>query len=144
MAKTKAKPKSKTVWRKSPPALIAAFDRALPTNRDVERRKMFGYPAVFARGKMASGLWQEFVIVRLPEDQRAEIAARHGARPFEPSPGRRMKEYVVLPDDIVADAPLFSSWIARAVDYASSLGGAPKKAKPRPPEGGARPRRRNR
>jgi len=36
-------------WRKSPPELIAVFDAALPDDRRVQRRSMFGYPRSPAR-----------------------------------------------------------------------------------------------
>ena len=62
-------------WRKSPPALIAAFDAALPDDPHVERRKMFGYPAAFAHGHLSTGLHQETLMVRLGEAQRAKLLA---------------------------------------------------------------------
>ena len=131
MAKTKAKPKSKTVWRKSPPALIAAFDRALPQGPGIEKRKMFGYPAVFSGGKLASGLWQEFVVAKLGEADRENAMTRHGATPFEPMPGRRMREYVVLPERIFAYPAALRDWIAKAVVYAASSTPAASKTKTR-------------
>ena len=51
-------------WRKSSPELIAAFDAALPDDRRVQRRKMFGYPCAFTGGNMFTGLHQENLIVR--------------------------------------------------------------------------------
>src|SRR5438046_4701621 len=38
-------------WRKSPPELIATFERVVPAG-GAERRLMFGYPAAFVNGKM--------------------------------------------------------------------------------------------
>jgi TfoX/Sxy family transcriptional regulator of competence genes len=121
--------KAKTVWRKAPPELIAAFDRALPQGPGIEKRKMFGYPAVFSGGKLASGLWQEFVVAKLGEADRENAMARHGAAPFEPMPGRRMREYVVLPERIVADPAALRDWIAKAVVYAASSAPATRKAR---------------
>jgi len=111
-------------WRKSPPALMAAFAAALPNDPRVERRQMFGYPAAFAAGKMATGCWQEFIVAKLPESDRQVLIERHGASVFEPMPGRRMKEYVVMPSAIVGDAKALSNWLAKAVAYAATTASA--------------------
>lgn len=121
-------------WRKSPPALIAAFDAATPRDKRVEKRKMFGYPAFFAAGKMAAGCWQEFVVAKLPERDRDHLIASAGALPFEPMPGRRMKEYVVLPQAIVESPRVFANWLAKAADYAAATAkSAPGKKTPKKP-----------
>ena len=83
-------------WTKSPVWLVEAFDAALPADASLERRQMFGYPAAFMGGNMATGLFKEQLIVRLPEDRRAELLAEPGSLPFEPMPGRQMKEYIVV------------------------------------------------
>ena len=108
-------------WRKSPPELIAAFDAALPDDRRVQRRSMFGYPCAFARGNMFTGLHQENLIVRLPEGERARLLRHPGASIFEPMPGRQMKEYVAVPPEIVEDGEALRGWMTTALDYASSL-----------------------
>ncbi|MBP6011457.1 MAG: TfoX/Sxy family protein [Alphaproteobacteria bacterium] len=107
-------------WRKSPPALIAAFDAALPDDASVERRKMFGYPAAFAHGHLFTGLHQESLMVRLGEAQRAALV-KSGGRPFEPMPGRTMREYVVVPDDIVANRRALATWLKRGLAHVASL-----------------------
>ena len=83
-------------FTKTPPEVIAAFDAASPSRADVQRKPMFGYPALFLRGNMFAGTFGPKIVVRLGEAERAK-AARGGATPFEPMPGRAMKEYVVLP-----------------------------------------------
>jgi TfoX/Sxy family transcriptional regulator of competence genes len=88
---------------------------------------MFGCPAYFTGGNLFAGVWQETVMLRLDEAGRAEVAAS-GGRPFEPMPGRPMKEYVALPPAMAADAGVTGTWVRRAAEYASSL---PPKQKPR-------------
>ena len=117
-------------WRKSPPALIAAFDAALPGDAQVERRKMFGYPAAFAHGHLFTGLHQESLMVRLGETQRAALM-KSGGRPFEPMPGRTMREYVVVPESIVGDRRALAMWLKRGLAYVSSL--PPKTARRKSP-----------
>lgn len=116
-------------WRKAPPALIALFDRALPSDGRIERRPMFGYPAAFVHGNLCAGLHQESFILRLPEADRERLRVDHGAQVFEPMAGRRMREYVVVPEALLADRPALGRWVARAVAYAASL--PPKRIKPK-------------
>src|SRR5712691_3591079 len=113
-------------WKKSSPALIELFSRVAP-GAPAEQRKMFGYPAAFVDGHMFIGLHQDDFILRLPEDARAELLEKKGARVFEPMPGRPMKEYVVAPAALIKDEGALRKWISRSLQYARSL--PPKKAK---------------
>lgn len=40
---------------------------------------------------------------------------------FVPMPGRPMKEYVVLPSDITADAVALDAWVDRAIAHVRTL-----------------------
>jgi len=108
-------------WKKSPPELIEAFGAVAGRYQDLELRKMFGYPAAFLGGNMATCLHEERWIVRLAEPDRAELLAREGAALFEPMPGRPMREYVVLPADVVADPDATAGWVERSIEHARTL-----------------------
>jgi TfoX/Sxy family transcriptional regulator of competence genes len=108
-------------WQKSPPALISLFDAALPAAPDVERRKMFGYPCAFVNGQMFSGLHENRVAIRLPVADHAAARLALGGDPFEPMPGRIMREYVAVPGDPLPDRSVLAHWVARAHAYAGSL-----------------------
>ncbi len=110
-------------WKPASDEWIKAFDAALPHN--VERRKMFGYPAAFVNGNMAAGLHQSGAILRLPETDRQALL-KAGGRTFEPMPGRPMREYIVAPADFLEKRDDLKKWLGRAVKYAGSL---PPKAK---------------
>jgi len=86
-------------WKKSPPELIAAFERAKPADPNVTSRPMFGYPALFLKGNMFAGTYQDKIIVRFGDDRT--IPGARTAKAFEPMPGRAMKEYVVVPEAVV-------------------------------------------
>ena len=101
---------------------MAAFPRA-------ELRKMFGYPAAFVNGNMMAGLFQDSMMLRLSAADRAKIRDDAGARPFEPAPGRVMREYVVVPDAIVKSEAELCKWLGNAFAYVSSLPAKPAKAK---------------
>ena len=87
---------------------------------------MFGYPCAFVNGNMFIGLHQKNMILRLSEEDREVMKSEHGAGPFEPTPGRAMKEYVSVPQAILGERGALDDWIGRSLDYASSL---PRKEK---------------
>jgi TfoX/Sxy family transcriptional regulator of competence genes len=107
-------------WRKSPEDLQERFREAVAGIDGLDERKMFGYPAGFIGGNMTTGLHQDAWIVRLPEEVReAQLAA--GWSTFEPMPGRPMREYLALPDEVMADAAEARAWVERAAAYVRTL-----------------------
>lgn len=108
-------------WTKSPQSLIDLFDKSVPSGTDISRRKMFGYPAAFANGNLFIGLHQNDFILRLSEKDRAQFSAEFGERTFEPMKGRPMREYVRLPEELLADARKRASWINLSLRYAETI-----------------------
>ena len=106
-------------WKKSPPELIAAFEKAKPSGPSVTARLMFGYPALFLNGNMFAGTYQDKVVVRFGEERT--IAGATTAKTFEPMPGRPMKEYVVVPDVVVKSPAKLRAWVDKAHAYAKKL-----------------------
>jgi TfoX/Sxy family transcriptional regulator of competence genes len=107
-------------FSKSPPELIERFAAVLDRYPDAVRRKMFGYPAAFVGGNMATGLFADQWVVRLPDDQ-VEPAKAAGARSFEPMPGKAMKAFVVIPAADVADDEALRGWVERGLAHAASM-----------------------
>jgi hypothetical protein len=103
------------------PASVARYRASLVAQPAAVERTMFGCPCAFVGGNMTAGLYGDDWFVRLPADERAELLATDGARPFEPMPGRPMREYVVLPPSIVADDEALATWLSRAVAFAMTL-----------------------
>jgi TfoX/Sxy family transcriptional regulator of competence genes len=112
-------------FEKSPPELVERFDTVAGRFPDAERRKMFGYPALFVGGNLVTSLFAAHWTVRLPDDARAELMALPGASDFEVMPGRTMRGYAVLPLDVVADDRRLDAWVRRAIDHGMTL--PPKK-----------------
>lgn len=117
-----------TPWRKATPEDVERFRAATEGIEGLEARKMFGYPAVFAGGNLVAGVYQDRVMMRLPE---AELQERldAGWAGFEPMPGRPMRGYVTLPAEVFADVQATRGWIERAAAYVRTL--PPKEPKPR-------------
>jgi TfoX/Sxy family transcriptional regulator of competence genes len=106
-------------WTKSPQGLIDLFTECLPDDARLERRKMFGYPAVFVHGNMCTGLFQDRVFARLSDADKAALPG--GGAYFEPMPGRPMKAYAVIPDEVVADETALAEVLAKAVALTAGL-----------------------
>jgi hypothetical protein len=118
-------------FEKSPPELVARFDAAAArftaggAGADgvppAERRKMFGYPALFVGGNLATGLFADTWMVRLAPADLAELLALPGAGPFSPMPGRSMRGYATLPPTVVANDAALAGWVARSLTFAGTL-----------------------
>jgi len=114
-------------FEKSPQWLVDLFDGQI-ADLPAARRLMFGYPAAFANGQLACGLFGDGMMVRLPDDERARLLALPGAKVFDPMGGRPMKEYALLPPDLLEDEEAVHGWMEKAVAYAATL----------PPKAGSR------
>jgi TfoX/Sxy family transcriptional regulator of competence genes len=113
-------------FRKSPPDLVERYLMVLSAFPEATARPMFGYPASFVGGNMATGLYEGDWYVRLPEDQRTELLALDGSKPLAPMPDRPMRAYAVLPQSVVADDQAVEGWVRRALAFTATL--PPKKA----------------
>ena len=107
-------------FAKSPAELVARFVEVLDRHPEAERRQMFGYPAAFVGGNMATGLFADKWMVRLPEAEIPSAKAR-GATDFEPMPGRPMKSFVAIPTADVGDDAAIKRWVERGLAHAASL-----------------------
>jgi TfoX/Sxy family transcriptional regulator of competence genes len=101
--------------------VIELFEAIRPSAPDVTVRSVFGQPAAFVRGNMFLGVFGDSVFLRLDEDDRKAAQQIPGAHLFEPMPGRAMREYVVLPADVLASSKTGGDWIDRSLRYATTL-----------------------
>jgi TfoX/Sxy family transcriptional regulator of competence genes len=107
-------------WKKSPQELIDLFASVMPGPLAVGR-KMFGYPAAFVNGNMFMGLFQEEMLLRLGESERADLLKIPGAKNFAPMPGRPMREYISVPPELIKNKAKLAAWIAKSLAYGQSL-----------------------
>ena len=108
-------------WQPAPPEHIRLFQEMLQAFPLIQMRQMFGYPCAFFRGQMFAGLFQDSFVLRLSPEDRAQFLQLTGTLPFEPMPGRPMKEYVVLPERLLTQKETLYCWLEKAFVYASSL-----------------------
>ena len=111
----------------APGEAVAAFEAATFGLPGAEPRKMFGYSCVFARGNMFAGLHEVGMVLRLPDEQRAEFLRLKGAEQFEPMPGRVMREYVIVPKVLLNAPDQLRVWVEKSLAYVLSLPAKPKK-----------------
>jgi hypothetical protein len=123
--KGQAKPETEAkaampVWKKAPPELVAFYKTLMVKYPRLEQRVMFGYPCSFSNGYMVTGLFADKMILKLSPADLPTFMALPGAAPFQPTPGRTMGTYVLVPEDIRTSIEL-ESWLQRALDYVDSL-----------------------
>lgn len=111
-------------------ATRAYFDSLVPDDPRVQVRPMFGNVGAFVNGNMFMGVLDEAVLVRLPEEARAELLSTEDASVPEPVPGRPMKEYVTIPATWREHPETARDWVRRSLDWAGRLPEKnPKKSK---------------
>jgi hypothetical protein len=106
---------------KSPPELIARFDVIAERHPEAQRRKMFGYPALFVGGNLVTGLFADRWMIRLSPDDLASMLAMPGGGPFEPMAGKAMKGYATVPVAVVEDDIAIDDWVGRAIAFGGTL-----------------------
>lgn len=102
-------------------AVVKLFLEAVKSVPDVDVKKMFGYPCAFLNGQMLTGVFADRMMVRFSEADRRELLLLPGARPFEPVPGRIMREYLEVPPQVMASLVDLERWMARGLGYVRTL-----------------------
>ena len=113
-------------WKKPSEKLIKLLQQAADSRSEVEKRKMFGCPCYFVGGNMAFGVFADTLFFRLDEKDRKTLSRNIG-KPFEPQPGRTMKEYLQIPGENTIDGKLLNELITKSVLYTAGI--PPKKKK---------------
>jgi TfoX/Sxy family transcriptional regulator of competence genes len=114
-------------WKPAPREAVAAFEASTSGLSGVEAKKMFGYSCVFAKGNMFAGLHEAGMVLRLPDEQRAEFLRLKGAEQFKPMPGSVMREYVVVPRMLLNAPEQLREWVEKSLAYVLSLPAKPKR-----------------
>ena len=116
-------PRETPKFEKSPPELVERFGAVLDgvATPETTRRPMFGYPCAWIGGNMATGLFSTSWWVRLPPERLEAVLASGEARPFEVMPGRGMKGYAAMPDEVIGDDARVEAWVGEALAYTATL-----------------------
>jgi hypothetical protein len=87
--------------------------------REAVRKKMFGGTCYTLKGNMACGVYKDFLILRLGEQQAAEALKSPGVKPMDIT-GKPMKGWVMIGAVSLTDEAV-AHWVAIAHAFAKSL-----------------------
>jgi TfoX/Sxy family transcriptional regulator of competence genes len=122
-------------WEKAPQELKDLL-ASIMQGVECEKRVMFGYPAYFINRNMFAGLYRDKVFLRLPVESLSRLRKKSIAlHNLEPMPGRPMKDYSVIPPEIIENRSVFRKLIVESADHAHGLA---RKAPRKPPSKGKR------
>ena len=108
-------------WRKPSEDLMELLDTLLKPY-DCTSKKMFGSLTYFINNNMLTGVHEDIIFLRLSEEDREKIIKEFpDVNQFEPLEGRKMREYVVLDEEIYRDIPTLEKWLEKGVNYVSTL-----------------------
>jgi hypothetical protein len=109
------------------PAVVAAYEAALPDDPRVERKKMFGTPCAFVNRQMFFGTFGETLVARVGPERVDALVREPGRRVFTPTEGRPWSDYVQV--DATEDAAVLRAYAAEALAWTTRL--PPKAKKPK-------------
>ena len=113
--------------------LVEHLEAATRGLDDIEAKRAFGSPGLFAAGGMFAFAWrsERRIVVKLPDEaSRASLLAIEGAAPWTPN-GKRMGAWVMVPEAWHDDLAALRPWVRRAYEQvrkASAEEGAPSMA----------------
>jgi TfoX/Sxy family transcriptional regulator of competence genes len=114
-------------WRKPSEDLMDLLDTLLEPH-NCTSRKMFGSLTYFINKNMLTGVHEDVIFLRLSKEDQKKIKKEFpSVVQFEPLEGRKMREYVVIDEEIYRDIPTLEIWLDKGINYVSSL--PPKKPK---------------
>jgi len=96
------------------------IDAAARRWRKVEKKKMFGGVCYLLGGKMAFGIYKDFLIVRMEKEQGAESLKNRNVVPFDIT-GKPMAGWIMVKEDGWKGRTALEKWIAIGKGYALSL-----------------------
>lgn len=107
---------------------IELFNQLVSAHPDATR-KGDTVPYTSLNGHMYSYFSKDgFLALRLPENARAEFLEKYKTT-LVTAYGIVQKEYVVVPDDLLAETNQLKTWFEQSHDYVSSLKPKPGKTK---------------
>jgi len=92
------------------------------------RKAMFGGTCNLVNGNMMCGVYKDYLILRVGEEEGAAALSQRGVKPMDIT-GRPMKGWVMVERAALTDAAM-AHWLAKARRFAESL----------PPKTGSSPR----
>ena len=113
----------------APPDKVEQYERLIAAVEGVERRSNFGSAYTAANGNMYSMISKHGIVgIRLPEPDRTAFLEAYDAELFRGDPAwPPAREYVAVPDALLADTEALRPYLEQSFQYVSSL--KPKRSK---------------
>ena len=100
--------------------LIDRIRRILSRQAGYSERRMFGSVCFMINGNMCAGTWNDSLVVRLDKRDHDKTLAEPYTAPADMN-GRTMRGWALVEPAGIASNDKLAAWLARAVDFASSL-----------------------
>jgi TfoX/Sxy family transcriptional regulator of competence genes len=97
----------------------ALYDKLIATIPAIER-KGDANPYTSLNGNMFTLLHQGKLAIRLPDDEREKFLKKYKTNLFE-AYGHVMKEYVAVPDSLLANTKELQKYLKQSYEYAKTL-----------------------
>lgn len=96
------------------------INKAIAGWKEIESKKMFGGICTLVRGNMFCGVYRDFLILRLGEEDARELLHSGRARPFDIT-GHPMSGWVMMEQSSFPDGEALEELLDMAARYARSL-----------------------
>ena len=97
------------------------------THKNVEEKAMFGGLCFMVNDKMALGVEQERLMVRLDPAKYNEVMEKEGCKPMDFT-GKVMKGFVFVDRDVLSTKKKLDYWVQLALEYNKIAKASKKKA----------------
>lgn len=99
---------------------LELYEKLISMTTEIERKGK-SMPYTSANGHMFSQINKDGEIgIRLPKDKREEFLKNYETAPFK-SYGAIMKEYVLIPESLLSQPDIVSSYLLEGYNYVNSL-----------------------
>jgi TfoX/Sxy family transcriptional regulator of competence genes len=102
----------------------ARINRIISKWKNTDAKKMFGGICHLLNGNMFCGVYKDFLILRLGQEQAAQAMKQRHVRPFDMT-GKPMKGWVMVDEKGFQDDALLKCWLDEAREYVKTLPSKP-------------------
>jgi hypothetical protein len=105
----------------TPPDKVALYEKLISATPGVERKTGFGSPYTAINGNMYSMMAKDgSLALRLGKQDREAFLEKFSTTLF-PGPIGPLKEYVLVPDDLLKNTRVLKKYMALSFEYAKTL-----------------------
>ncbi len=108
--------------KKIPEGTIKLYEALVHAIPDLEIKNSFGFPYTALNGHMFSLLSKSGLVgIRLPKDKREAFLTKYSTTLYQPEPGPLLKEYVTVPEELLANVEVLKHYLQESYNYIKTL-----------------------